>query len=89
MYIEMRNESLNVFKGQKERNRMSMARGAVSFFGDFLGIQNSPADLHTLTGERKILFSDRVNKINPAYKVSIYNSVDGNFLRNFRYKSEG
>ncbi|PRP73015.1 myosin IA heavy chain, partial [Planoprotostelium fungivorum] len=71
VYIELRNESLDVFKGQKERNRMSMVRGAVSFFGDFLGLQNTPTDLGLLqpSDNRKILFSDRVNKINQAFKI--------------------
>lgn len=48
-----------------------MARGAVAFFGDFLGLQETPEILSMIkqNGDTKVIFSELVKKVNKRYKV--------------------
>jgi len=71
VYLALRNEALDVFKGQKERTRQSMARGVVAFFGDFLGFQEDNEIMGILrsNGDSKVVFSEVVNKVNKRLKI--------------------
>jgi len=70
-YLELRKQSFDIFKGQKERTRMSMSRGIVSFFGDFLSFKGNQdiANIISATGDREIIFSDWVKKVNCREKI--------------------
>jgi len=78
IYLELKKEALDVFKGQKERNRMSMQRGVVSFFGDFLGLVDNQEikSLIAQTGDTKVVFSDIVKKVNKRDKIQEKSLVD-------------
>lgn len=59
---------MDIFKGQKERTRQSVARGVVSFFGDFLGFKENQ-EIKIMTGNETVIFSDIVKKTNKRFKV--------------------
>lgn len=52
---------------------MEKQRGAIAYFGDFLGLQDSPEILAIIrqTGDTKIIFTDMVNKVNKRDKVQV------------------
>jgi len=70
-YIELKKQSMDIFKGNKERNRLSVARGATAYFGDFLGLQDSQEILGHLSqhGDKIVIFSDMVKKVNRRDKM--------------------
>jgi myosin-1 len=70
IYLQLKKEAIDIFKGQKERTRQSIQRGVISFFGDFLGLQdnNEIKLLISKYGDTKIVFSDLVKKVNKRYK---------------------
>jgi len=71
IYLELKKEALDIFKGMKERTRQSMARGVVSFFGDFLGMKDNKEILGIIqpTGDTKVIFSELVKKVNLRNKI--------------------
>jgi len=70
-YIALKKEYQDIFKGKKERNRQSMMRGTTAFYGDFLGLQENLEikNLFTSNGDKELIFSDIVNKVNKRFKV--------------------
>jgi len=87
VYLELKREAMDIFHGMKERTRTSVARGAVAFFGDFLGLKEN-VEVNNLirpNGDTKIVFSEVVKKVNRRDKIqdrillltekSIYNLI--------------
>jgi len=71
VYLELKREAMDLYKGQKERNRMSMQRGVVSFFGDFMGLRDNTevASMIGQYGDGKVIFSELVKKVNKRNKI--------------------
>lgn len=70
-YLKRKEEARDIFKGQKERNRNSMAVSSTAFFGDFLGFASNQEIQKKVSqsGESTIIFSDIVKKVNKRDKV--------------------
>ena len=67
-FLELRAATVDVFGGKKERRRQSVSRG---FSGDYIGLGISVAFSRVMAkyGDGKVLFADKVGKVNRAYKV--------------------